>query len=169
LVLAKKKYHYYTGERDQVKENKNSLPNNNPNRKTNKKSHTKISIVLCIILIAAAMIFLLLRYTEITEIKYRINKINNEISAVETEIQHLKAELDQLIRSDIIEEKAIEDLNMQYPKYEQMVFLSLDSQVNTTLSLAEENTSIDNNQEENSNGIFYGIKKSFRKLYSLLD
>ncbi len=169
MVLAKKKYYYHTGETNEAYDKENNFSNKNLQRKTYKKSHAKLNIVFCLVIISAAMIFLLLRYTEITEIRYRINKINNEISVMETEIQHLKAQLDQLTRSDIIEEKAVENLNMQYPKYEQMIFLSLENEFSTNFSEEEENSIVDTNQRENDYGFFNEIKKSFQKLYSLLD
>jgi len=171
LLVAEKKYSY--GNYDYLNES-GQKKNKRVNRKENKKKNLliKMSFMFWVIVIASAFIFILLRYTAITEAKYNVYSLNKEIKKLEDHLQEVKVELDSLTRSDIIEEAAVKDLNMQYPQYDQMVFLPLDDTPDLDLTVYEEYNSADEQslEEQNKDNSFLDyLKVPFKKLYSLLD
>ena len=171
MLLAKKKYYY--GNYDYLNEEVEKNKKKPTKRKKNKKNlFLKISAMVWVFAISAALILVLLRYTEITETEYKINSLNKEIEQLEDQLQDARMDLDSLTRSDVIERVATEDLNMQYPQYNQMVFLNLDNTSNLDLKVFEENPSLDDEyieEEKRSRGIFSYLKISIKKIYSLLD
>ncbi len=164
MVVAKKKYYY--DDRELMNDTQDKVVKKSKKRVKSIFNY-KIGMIMGIIVLSSLCIFLLTRYTAINEIKFRIHNLNKEISTTEVEIQDLKAELDKLIRSDIIEEKAIAELDMQYPQYEQIFFLTVDEGFDTEQSIINEEANL--LEYENENNFLSSLKTSFEKLYSLLD
>jgi len=164
-LLVAKKYNYDYNEQFQ-KEKKQIRKR--IIRKKNSLSF-KIASIISIAIISSCMILVLLGYTSIAETKYNIVSLNKDIEILEKEIQQLNAQLDSITRSDVIEAKAINELNMQYPKYEQMVFIK--SADGTEYSFSEVMDIKDNLIEKNNkeNTLIEYIVISLEKLYSLLD
>lgn len=173
MLVAKKKYSYenYNHLNENMEKNNKRI-----NRKKNKKKSMliKMSIIFWVVIIASALIFILLRYTAITEAKYEVYSLNKEITKLEDHLQEVKVELDSLTRSDIIEEAAIKDLNMQYPQYDQMIFLSLDDNdtSDSDLEVLEEYNSANEQsieEQDQDKSLLDYLKIPLKKLYSLLD
>lgn len=171
LLVAKKKYSYenydYLNEEKQIDSKKGRNKKNK-----NRNLLIKMSAILWVVTISAALIFILLRYTSITEAEYKVYSLNKEITKLEDHLQDVKVELDSLTRSNIIEEAAAKDLNMQYPQYQQMVFLNLDNTPDLDLTIVDDfNPSNDELMKEQNQDkkLFDYVKVSIRKLYSLLD
>lgn len=170
MLVAKKNYYYDIDENFKVDLNRNIGNDKKINKKTKKNAIKKVNAVFCILLISLILFVVLYRYTYISEIKYRIHTLNKQIKELEVELQNLKAEFDRVTRSDIIEQKAIKDLKMQYPQYSQIVFLTI----------KDDNLDLSNTEKKNIDTELYGkdmqnfkkysyLKKYFKKLYSLLD
>lgn len=58
-----------------------------------------------------------------SQINYRINDTENKIAKLENEIENLNLEIAANSSPEIIEEKAIEDLGMEYPDASQYIYL----------------------------------------------
>ncbi len=170
MLVAQKKHLYESYDYLDKKEQ----PNTKNTRRKNKRKNLfiKISAIFWIMTISAAFIVILLRYTAITEAEYRIYSLNKEITKLEDHLRDVNVKFDGLSRSDIIEEAAARDLNMQYPQYQQMVFLNLDNAPELDLAVIDEynpsNDEIINRQSKDKRLVDY-VKVSFKKLYSLLD
>lgn len=84
------------------------------------------------------------RYAMINEVKYNIYSLQNDVKALNITIEELNTKLDGSIVLDTIEKQAIEELGMQYPMPEQIVYLnshwnySLDD--DDTIIIASNNT-----------------------------
>lgn len=171
MLVAKKKYSYESY--DYLNEDKQMNTKKVKNRKSKRKNlFIRMSAMFWVVTISAALIFVLLRYTAITEAEYRVYSLNKEITRLEDHLQDVKVDLDSLTRSDIIEDAATKDLNMQYPQYQQMVFLNLDNTPDLDLAVVDEynpsNEEFINEQNQDKKFVDY-VKVSFKKLYSLLD
>lgn len=166
MLVAKKNYYYYDQEPLQI-DRKASLEKN---KTVKKNTHTKACAVFCVLLISFLLIILLSRYSAISEVKYRIHTLNKQVVNLEKQLQDLKAELDKATRSDIIEQKAIKELNMQYPQYSQMVFLNMNDNNLDLHDIAKNHIidELDEKQNEN-NKIYYYLISSIQKLHTLLD
>jgi cell division protein FtsL len=168
LVIAEKKYSYD----DNSYLNEDIQNNTKKAKRTNKKKKRTLklmSAVFWVVFITSALIFILLRYTTITEAEYRIHSLKKEIKELENQLQDIKVTYDSLTRSDIIEEIAIKKANMQYPKYDQMVFLDIENKDDTELTVLGEDDSIDEQGLKEEKKLFTYLKASIKKLYSLLD
>lgn len=168
MIVAKNNYHNhaYVLEEHNTRTSKDIKKNQTvANKKLNMVF--KVSSIILLGAIAASMILILLRYTQITETKYNINVLNKQINVLENDIQQLKANIDSLTRSDVIENKAINELNMQYPKYEQMVFLeeNFTSDDITTTVQSDESIKILSDKKTVTDYIVLSLEK----LYTLLD
>lgn len=169
MVVAKKKYYYdnYNVQEYYKTEDKNKTKKTNKKKRNRSSLYIKISLMICVVFISASLIFILSRYTAVSEAKYNINALNKEADELRVELQDLKAELESLTRSDIIEKKAIERLSMQYPKYEQMVFLTSVDKYTLDSPNSEDNIALEKqNQDKN---VYEYIKSFIPKLYSLID
>ncbi|WP_432664764.1 cell division protein FtsL [Wukongibacter baidiensis] len=171
MLVAEKKYSY--GDYDYFKEEKQEPIKKVNKRRVGKKDMLiKMSILFWVVIVSAAFILILLRYTAITEARYNVYSLNKEITKLEDNLRDAKVELESFTRSDIVEETAIKELNMQYPQYEQMVFLDIDTTPDLDLMVLEEDNFTDEESIEEQNKdkkLVDYLKLSFQKLYSLLD
>lgn len=171
MLVAEKKYSYD----DNINLNEGIQTNTKKVRKARPKNRNlfiKISVLFWVLLISSSLIFILLRYTAITEAEYEVHSLKKQIEELENHLQDKKVEYDSLTRSDIVEEVALNQLNMQYPQYEQMVFLDVDNTSNLDLTVLEENSYTNEQSQEvqkEDKKIFKYVKASIQKLYSLLD
>ncbi|MCT4631758.1 MAG: hypothetical protein N4A76_03340 [Firmicutes bacterium] len=82
----------------------------------------KLCLVMCICVSMVVMV--LVRYAEISESKYKIFELKNQVKQLEMSIQDKKVELDKAIVLKTIESVAVEDLNMVYPREGQIVSIA---------------------------------------------
>lgn len=171
MLVAKKKYSYDDNRYSTENKENNRKSINNRRKKKNKNLFIKVSILFWVVIISSTFIFVLLRYTEITEARYDVLRLKKEIKELETHLQDVNAKYDSLTRSDIIEKAALEKVGMQYPKYEQMVFLDTEETegVDFTVSDDSELTNEQVKEDKQDKKLFGFIKSSIRKLYYLLD
>ena len=84
------------------------------------------------IIVAGGIIIILLlslitfKQSQIADIKYSINKKNTEIHNINNEIKVEKLKIDESSRSDIIEQKAMEELGMIYRRQDQIEYITVD-------------------------------------------
>lgn len=79
-----------------------------------------ISFCSFVFLSLAAMIF---QYSSLYEQQYVVNGLQNDIKQMNMDIEEVKSSLDTTISLDNVERVAMTELNMQYPKPEQIVYL----------------------------------------------
>ncbi len=125
MIVAQKKYkHLIDDQQKNVIEIKRSKTKyHSPKRKI--RPAEKMQIILSVMAIGALCIGILSGYVELTESKYEINALNKEIEELQAQVENLTVEVERLKKSGWIEQKAKEQLGMQYPLKEQMVFLSI--------------------------------------------
>lgn len=172
MLVAEKKYSYADYDYFNEEDEKSIQKVNKKARARRKNMLIKMSIVFWVVLVSAALILILLRYTAITEARYNVYSLNKEIGSLEDNLRDAKVGYDSVTRSDIIEAAAIKDLNMQYPQYEQMEFLGIDSTPDLDLMASEEDNFADEESIEQlgkDKKLFDYLKISFKKIYSLLD
>lgn len=76
------------------------------------------------ILIFGLLSFLVMRYATIFEINYDINGLEREIAELKLQKEDLRVRRDSTIVLDNVERVALSDLGMQYPKPEQIVYIT---------------------------------------------
>lgn len=88
------------------------------NRKL-KKGH----YIVLLILIGITIIFILSRFSIITEKQYRVEKLRKEIETIEIENERLRVEIANLNSISRIEKIAQSKLNMKKPNSYQIIYL----------------------------------------------
>lgn len=138
-MLAQRKYDYYDypswdSKEGYVKRDNKSLENNRRLERAKaqkqaakeRRRHAffmfKFGIMLCVCV--CMLVVVLIRYAEISESKYKIFELKNQVKQLEMSIQDKKVELDKAIVLKTIEVVAVEDLNMIYPRDGQIVKVS---------------------------------------------
>ncbi|NLN48387.1 MAG: hypothetical protein GX154_04725 [Clostridiales bacterium] len=90
--------------------------------KKNKKSKPHI---LTVMIVFAVSIVMISHYACIAEINYNINRLEKEFKEVEKENSLLSVKLAQAINLQSLEKVALDDLHMQYPGSEQIVYVNV--------------------------------------------
>ncbi len=98
--------------------------------KNKKRKHHKLNIfffmraTLLLLGVFSVLSLIVFRYAMISEVKYNIYGLKNEINELNITIEELNTQLNSGIVLDNIEAQAIRELGMQYPKDEQIVYLN---------------------------------------------
>lgn len=87
----------------------------------------KVKMLLLFVMIGALCIAGVICTAYASQIKHNINTLSRENQVIQGEIQNLDVNIEVANNIKIIEEKAISELGMVYPKYEQMVFIAAKS------------------------------------------
>lgn len=66
------------------------------------------------------------RYSSITSMKYDINRMYKELEELENQKKELHLEIEKTKRSDLIESTAREQLGMEYPTEEQIIYITVE-------------------------------------------
>lgn len=90
--------------------------------KKNKRSKPHILTVIVVFVISIVMIS---HYALIAEINYNINRLERELKETEKENSLLGVKLAQAINLQSLEKIALDDLDMQYPGSEQIVYVNV--------------------------------------------
>ena len=69
------------------------------------------------------------RYASIAEINFNINKLEKELKELEKENSILSVKLAQEINLQTLEDIAFEELNMQYPDLDQIVYINVEKPI----------------------------------------
>ena len=80
--------------------------------------------IFAALLMFAALALVVVIYANIYELKYNNYEYQKEIEQYKIEIEDLKSQLDSVVVLENIEKVAIEELNMQYPRQEQIIYIS---------------------------------------------
>ncbi|MFZ5965854.1 MAG: hypothetical protein ACOYVK_01570 [Bacillota bacterium] len=164
MLVAQRKYYDYTYEKNTAEQNQEKIKTKEKKRKVS--VFQKLQVFFSVSILGALCIGVLLGYVQVTETKYRLHNMENEMKQLENQIENLKVKVEMVKRSDLVEEKAKNLLGMQYPTKEQMIFLTIPN-VETEgisdkeLELAE--------VAKGKTGFFANIKVAMQKLYSLID
>lgn len=124
-------------EKIRLREEKNIKKENNKLKKAKKIENFKKSIfktlktdaffiIIGIALIISMLSFITFRQSAISDIKYSINKKNTDIHNIDNEIRVEILKIDEASRSDVIEQKAIENLKMQYRNHQQIEYIMVE-------------------------------------------
>ncbi len=154
MLVAEKKHQYTLEEINEVDV---SAPVVHPKKKSSIKPLHKVQIIFTILLGCSICIGLLIGYSHIAEAKYKVTLLQKEIKELEVSIENLRVEVDSVQRLDLIEEKAINELGMQYPKKEQMVFLEDTREVAISKS-------IEDNSPDAQKNLIVEVKEKIQKL-----
>lgn len=157
MIVAKKELEYYN------ENSKYPKPKKRTENKKNKKSNVKIKVkvfTLAAITFSICLI-VLLRYAYISQLKYDIVNFKGNIEELNKEKQKLALELEAIKESGLIERKAINELNMVYPKDEQVVYIEIDADK----QVYNEKGNIKSQQSE---GIITVIKNKINGLFGLI-
>ncbi|MBE6081912.1 MULTISPECIES: cell division protein FtsL [Tissierellales] len=150
LLVAKKEEKYYYGE-DRVYENKVQREKRKAKRKA--QTRNKLKLFLYAFIFLAACLSILFRYTQLTQMRVEISKLESEKNTLEKEKQEKLSELEEVKNSAKIEEDATAKLGMNYPTEAQIVYLDVNEN-----KLKEE-------QKEDSN---VAVKKYFKNILSAI-
>ncbi|HHY77406.1 MAG TPA: hypothetical protein GX498_02690 [Clostridiales bacterium] len=93
--------------------------------KTKKVSKTKNKVrIFPIVLVFSLSILMISRYAYIAEINFTINKMEKEYNELLKKNENLKVNLMSTINLQTLEQIAMEELNMQYPDPDQILYVS---------------------------------------------
>lgn len=131
-MLARKAELYYYPEEIYEDPRKKDLKNdqNKKNNKKNKKN-SKLNAgvkILCLfsgLLILGISLFILIRYANITKMRMELTQIERQIVELEKTKLDLVAELEGIKSSQDIIDQAIHKLGMNYPKEDQIAYVSV--------------------------------------------
>lgn len=138
MLVAKKERSHYTSYDNFASEKKNR--DIARKRKNRKKVGLKLKIFGISIAIMLLCLSIVLRYAYITQYKYDITSLENEIIELNKAKQQLMVELEKIKDSEWIEREAIEELGLTYPTSEQTVFVSIGDEIeNEDISIAKIN------------------------------
>ncbi len=129
MLAAKSELNYYPElERDENrrsrKPNKNRKKKRRPKRKKTNSSSKLIYIFIAMVTLGISLI-ILSRYAEITLVRTEITKLEEEKLDLEKTKTNLIADLEGIKSSGQIAEDAILKLGMDYPKENQIAYISL--------------------------------------------
>ena len=99
-----------------------------PIKKKDKKTLSKAH-VFSVFLVFSISIILIARYAYIAEINFNINKLEKKHSEIVKENSLLNVKLMQTINLQALEKIALEELNMQYPDPDQIVYVNTEKPV----------------------------------------
>jgi len=99
-----------------------------PVRKTVLTAQDKMKLLLLIMVIGALAIMGVVTTAYATQIKYSINALSRDNAVIQGEIDNLQVSIEAENNIKTIEEKAVAQLGMVYPTYDQMVFMPEESE-----------------------------------------
>jgi cell division protein FtsL len=93
-----------------------------------KKQRHRFAVTLRIIAFSALLFAMLsvvvIRYADVYEAKYHIHAMTSEIKQIHQEIEEINASMDSTVSLENVERVAVQELKMQYPQPEQIVYLT---------------------------------------------
>jgi cell division protein FtsL len=97
--------------------------------KTSKKKQRRLltksmKIIAFSALLFMALSYIVIRYADVYQAKYDINAMQKEARQIEQEIEEIRAAMDSTVSLENIERVAVQELKMQYPQPEQLVYLT---------------------------------------------
>ncbi len=102
----------------------------------------RLFAALMIIMVFGSMAYLLIRYAEINEIKYKNFELKQEIESISIQVEELKYRIDSTMSLNNIENYAVNKLGMQYPQDYQIVYI--ETQTKYALNIEKSGEVLDN-------------------------
>ncbi|MEA3422703.1 MAG: hypothetical protein U9Q80_02705 [Bacillota bacterium] len=102
----------------------------------------KLFAALMIVMVFGSMAYLLIRYAEINEIKYKNFELKQEIESISIQEEELKYAIDSTMSLNNIENYAVDKLGMQYPQDYQIVYI--ETQIKYALNVEKSREVLDN-------------------------
>ncbi|MDO4720769.1 MAG: cell division protein FtsL [Peptostreptococcaceae bacterium] len=99
-----------------------------PSKPSASRARRRIGLAL----MSAGLLFVLLltgymyRYSMISSMKYEINRKYKELEELQNQKKELHLEIEKTKRSDLIESTAREQLGMEYPTEEQLIYITVE-------------------------------------------
>ena len=118
------------------------IKNDNEMKKIKANIINRFFAALMIIMVFGSMAYLLLRYAEINEIKYKNFELKQELESLSIQVEELKYKIDSSMSLDNIESYAVDKLGMQYPQEYQIVYV--ESQTKYALNIEKSGEVLDN-------------------------
>ncbi|MGB3367372.1 MAG: hypothetical protein WBA54_07785 [Acidaminobacteraceae bacterium] len=120
--------------------------------------------IFAALLMFAALALVVVIYANVYELKYNNYEYQKEIGQYKIEIEDLKSQLDSVVVLENIEKVAMEELNMQYPRQEQIIYIN--SNWNYKL---DEVKSADSSEPVSSTNFIEGTKNIAALINNLID
>lgn len=120
MIVAKKKpaqciaHERYSGSR-QAAEHRNK----------NRQGRRKVMLLSALGVIAMTAVLLVAHYAYIVQLNYHLDRSYRELQVLQEEQQHLKLEIASLSSPERLEHIATEEIGLQYPRDNQIIFLAL--------------------------------------------
>lgn len=89
-----------------------------------KKLASVSKTITAALLMFGSLALVVVIYANVYELKYNNYEYQQEIDEYKIEIEDLKSQLDSVVVLENIEKVAMEELNMQYPKQEQIIYIN---------------------------------------------
>lgn len=142
-------YRYYEAIQKREEEAKRNAEKKMRDYQAKKVTRFLRTLLFCSFVFAslAAMIY---QYSALYEQQYVVNGLKSDISQMTMDIEEVKSTLDSTVSLDNVERVAMTELNMQYPKPEQIVYIksnwhyALDKPSQNKYLGKEENTKSEN-------------------------
>lgn len=131
-MLAKAELNYYPEEVLEKEDSGNQRQNRNRknNRRRNRKNRSlKIASIIFAVLLMVSCLLILKRYVNITRIRMEVTELERHKTELEKEKVALTAELEGAKNSLKISKDAINKLGMSYPVKDQIVYISVDDNI----------------------------------------
>lgn len=141
MLVAKKETKSFNNTK---KEKINRIKKKNKPQRPKKEFSFKVKIFFYATIVLAICLVVLLRYAHMSQLQYDLLSLNKDIIELKEEKQGLILELERIKESGLIEKRAKEELGMQYPTKEQIVFVSvgdIEAEEKTEVQVAEKNQS----------------------------
>lgn len=141
MLVNQKEYHDYYQE--EIKTIIEKEEQRRVKKKKKAKSSSKFAAIIFAIIVLTLSIYILNGYSVITKMKLEILELNNQKYELERDREDLIAELEAIKNSVKIEENAKIKLGMDYPKEDQLVYLTIEEfneskEIESKLSISEQ-------------------------------
>lgn len=130
-MLEARELSYYPVE--ELEENKNTTKKIKRQKKVQKKNTSSLKLLFLFfpVMISAICLLILFRYVNITSVRQEITKLENQKVELEKTKINLIGDLEGIKSSKKIAEDAMLKLGMDYPKPEQIVYISVNENAPT--------------------------------------
>ncbi len=116
--------YYNKARNEKLKKSQELLAQKKQRHKTKRRTEFLTSAFVLCFIVFGLLYAVVYRYAEIFERNYNIESLEREIVALEREIENINGQTDSTIVLQNVEYVAINDLGMQYPKPEQIIYLN---------------------------------------------
>lgn len=117
-------YNYAQYQKEQLEKKVIELEKVNQRKVRQKQALFAVKTIVAILAAFGLLSFIVIRYASINEMKYENFGLKQEINNLNLHIEDLNQQLESYIVLDNVEQYAKEELGMQYPQPEQIVYIN---------------------------------------------